>query len=114
MNSNYIALLCDDKAINNRMGYHAKVTDILRNWDKALHQFCTHLAENRFPIGYTIFVPDFFAITFGNSQVLQQKEANFLWKSIVEVTKILKFQLQQNNVKAVSVCKPYSGTQFTW
>lgn len=114
MNSNYIALLQDDKAVNNRLGYTAKVTDILRNWDKELRQFCKHLAENKFPVGYTIFVPEFFAINFGVSQVLSQKEINFLWKSIVEVSRVLKFHVQQNQVKAVSIYKPYLGTQFTW
>lgn len=112
--NNYIALLQDDKAVNNRLGYHAKITDILRNWDKELQQFCKHLTDNKFPIGYTLFVPDFFAITFGTSQVLQQKEIAFLWRSIVEVSKVLKFQKEQNQVTAVQVRKPYLGTQFTW
>ena len=112
--NNYIALLQDDKAVNNRVGYHAKITDIVRNWDKELQQFCKHLAENKFPIGYTMFVPDFFAITFGTSQVLRQKEIAFLWRSILEVSKVLRFQTQQNQVTAIQVRKPYLGTQFTW
>lgn len=114
MNSNYIALLRDDKAITNKLGYHSKITEILRNWDKALQQFCTHMIDNQFPIGYSLFVPDFFAITFGSSQVLAQKEIDFLWKSITEVNKVLKIKKQQNQVKAVSVYKPISGTQFIW
>ncbi len=114
LNINYIALLYDDKSINNRLGYHTKMTDILKSWNIELKQFCKHLTAHEFPVGYAIFVPNFFAINFGKHQIMQQKEINFLWQSMLAVGKVLEFKAQQNQVRVISIHKPYPGTLFIW
>jgi len=113
-NLNYISLLYNDKLINNRLGYHTELAGLLKIWNEELKQFCKHVAANKFPVGYAIFVPDFFGINFGKNQIRQQKEIDFLYRSVLAVRKVLAFQAQQNQVRSILIYKPYPGTLFIW
>lgn len=90
MNLEYIALLLDNDSVVNGLHESVRVSDTIRNWAKDLAQFQEFLAAKKFPPNYSLFIPDFWHIAYGDAKCLPAEEADTLWNSTVNAREAAK------------------------
>jgi hypothetical protein len=83
MSLEFIALLLDNNSVVNGRHESVRVADTIRNWARDLTEFQGFLAEKKFPADYSLFVPDFWHIAYGDAKCLPAEEADALWSSTV-------------------------------
>jgi hypothetical protein len=103
----FISLLLDDVSIVNGLGERLPVAQILRRWAADYTKFYEYLNAREFPENYSIFIPDFWHITYGDAKCLPSEDAKDLWESAVTL---------RNDARLVEdwtelVTKPQPGTR---
>jgi hypothetical protein len=83
MDIEYISLLIDNNSVVNGLGESVKAAETIRNWGSDMTQFYKYLTDGFFPNNYSLFVPDFWHIAYGDAKCLPKTEADLLWESTV-------------------------------
>ena len=108
MSIEYISLLIDNKSVVNGFGKSVKASDTILQWAKDLKEFKSHVEAGVFPDGYTLMVPDFWHIAYGDAKCLPKEDADTLWQSSVDAREIATPYIQETEM----VIKPHPGTKL--
>lgn len=108
MTIEYISLFVDDSSIVNGLGKKLKVSKTILTWANSLKKFQERLATKSFPEGYSLFIPDFWHIAYGDAKCLPKFEADELWDSTVKARESAKPYIESTEM----VLSPYPGTRF--
>jgi len=108
MNIGYISLFVDNKSIVNGLGKSVKAADAILKWAKDLQEFQQHLACKNFPNQYSLVVPDFWHIAYGDAKSLPKAEADELWESTVEARKAAEPFIESTEM----ILLPHPGTKL--
>ena len=103
-----ISLLVDNKSIVNGHGKSVRASDTILQWAKDLQEFKSHVESGDFPAGYTLLIPDFWHIAYGDAKCLPKEEADTLWQSSVEARELATPFIEGTEM----VLQPHPGTKL--
>jgi hypothetical protein len=103
----FISLLVDDISVVNGLHEPIPVATVLRQWAKDYTMFYEYLSAREFPENYSIFVPDFWHIAYGDAKCLAKEDATELWESSVTLRNDARFVEDWTEL----VIKPHPGTR---
>jgi len=108
MSVEHISLFVDNSSVVNGLGKSVKTADTILKWGRDLQEFQSHLASKDFPTGYSLLVPDFWHIAYGDAKCLPKAEADELWESTVEARKAAEPFIESTEM----VLSPHPGTKL--
>lgn len=108
MSVEYISLFVENDRVVNGFGKSVKISDTILKWSKDLISFQGYLSTKTFPQQYSITIPDFWHICYGDAKCLPKAEADELWQSTVEARKAAEPFIESTEM----VLSPHPATRL--
>lgn len=102
----YLTLLINDTDTVNGLGQSVSLLTTLSNWIKAYEEFYRHFLVGEFPVGYKVFIPDFWHVTYGDAKCFTRHDGELLWNSVVEVQKLAQPFIESTEL----ILRPHPGS----